>query len=94
MENIRKLLEHRLNCSSHEAQILCDDLAKIDCTLLPALNKWITEEGDIEETEYNGYSIASLCENYDMNFIAALLTIDWLIKEPKKAITALESGII
>lgn len=28
-----------------------------------------------------------------MNFIAALLTLDWIIKEPEQALTAIRNGV-
>ena len=93
MNNIQKLLMQRLNYSEQDSKMLCEELNKIDDALLPALNCWIKDIECIDITEYNGYSISSLCADYDMNFIAALITLDWIIKEPEAAIDALKDGL-
>lgn len=94
MENIRDLLMSRFGYSEQDADMLCSDLESIDQTLVPVLNRWI-ETGDCDDaTEYTGYSIDSLCSEFEMNFIAAILTIDWIIKEPEQALPALKSGIM
>lgn len=93
MKDIQELLVQRLNYSEQDSKIVCEDLNRIDNALLPALNNWIKDIEYIDNTEYNGYSISSLCADYDMNFIAALITLDWIIKEPETAIDALKDGI-
>lgn len=39
-----------------------------------------------------GWSVSRLENEFRMNAIAALLTIDWLRKEPGKALAALNEG--
>lgn len=94
MENIRELLISQFGYSEQDACMLSEDLEHLDQTLFPLLTNWVTGGVCSNATEYRGYSIDSLCSQFDMNFIAALLTLDWIIKEPEQAIPALKSGIM
>ena len=93
MKDIQNIVMERLNCTGKEAAILCDNLEKIDSTLVPVLHRWIDTGDGADATTYRGYSIDSLYSDYGMNFIAALLTVDWIIKEPEAAVLALQEGI-
>ena len=94
MDNVRELLMSRLGYSEQDAIVLCADLERLDQALVPVLNRWI-ETGDCAgATVHSGYSIDSLCSEFEMNFIAAILTLDWIIKEPEQALSALKSGIM
>lgn len=55
--------------------------------------KWVQNESDIIDYGTNGYSVRQLMEERGMAYPAALLTMDWLIKEPKKAIESLNGKI-
>ena len=94
MENIRELLMSRLGYSEQDANMLCGDLGQVDQKLVLVLKRWVEDGSCTDATEYSGYSIDSLCSEFEMNFIAALLTLDWIIKEPEQAISALKSGIM
>lgn len=93
MKDIQNIVMERLSCSEKDAVILCDNLKKIDSTLVPVLHRWIDTGDGADATTYRGYSIDSLYSDYGMNFIAALLTVDWIIKEPETAVLALQEGI-
>ncbi len=94
MKNIQELLMSRLGYSKQDVSVLCCDLEQLDQGLVPTLNRWIAEGDFADKTEYNGYSIDTLRSEFEMNFIAAILTLDWIIKEPEQAIPALKSGIM
>ena len=94
MEKIRKLLMIRFGYSEQEVCMLSDDLKHLEQALVPLLTKWVTEGSCSDAAEYSGYSIDSLRSQFDMNFIAALLTLDWIIKDPEQALPALKSGIL
>lgn len=94
MENIRELLMSHFGYSEQDACVLCNDLEQLDQALVPVLTKWIKDSDCSDSMEYSGYSINSLCAEYGMNFIAALLTLDWIIKEPEQAIPAIKGGIM
>ena len=94
MENIRELLMSHFGYSEQDACVLCNDLEQLDQALVPVLTKWIKDSDCSDSMEYSGYSMNSLCAEYGMNFIPALLTLDWIIKEPEQAIPAIKSGIM
>jgi len=48
--------------------------------------------GSCSPFEIRGFSIASLMEGHHMNAIAALFTLDWLLREPEKAEKSLHKG--
>lgn len=94
MENIRELLMSRFGYSEQDADMLCADLKHLNQALVPILNGWI-ETGDCADaTVHSGYSVDSLRSGFEMNFIAAILNLDWIIKEPEQALPALKSGIM
>lgn len=94
MKNIRELLMSRFGYSEQDISVLCSDLEQLDQALVPVLAKWIKDGDCSDSTEYSGYSINSLRAEYEMNSIAALLTLDWIIKEPEQAISAIKGGIM
>lgn len=50
------------------------------------------ESGKNPEIEIEGYSFDRLVRDYSMKPIAALLTLDWLQREPEKAVASLRKG--
>jgi len=51
---------------------------------------WATQQPC--ELEIQGYTVASLMQEFQMNPIAAFLTLDWLMQEPESALAALAEG--
>lgn len=70
-----------------------ENLSRMAPELREALTEWMESEKcpDIEEA---GYSTSSLMSRFKgMTYPAALLTIDWLKREPQKATEMIEKGI-
>ena len=67
------------------------ELIKVDSALSPLVERWL--DGDEADFESHGYSILGLMKSRSMTYPAALLTIDWLIKDPEAAKKSLEKGI-
>lgn len=57
-----------------------------------AVVSWIGG-GDVPELSAEGHSVSSLARDYGMNALAALLTIQWLRRDPVTAKKALKAGI-
>ena len=57
-----------------------------------ALQHWLDQE---EETDFQieGFKLSELKQKFDMTYPAALLTMDWLIKEPELATKSINQGI-
>ncbi|WP_270491396.1 hypothetical protein [Bacteroides finegoldii] len=77
----------------HSARLVSAELIHLSQPLSGFLETWIkniSEEGDLE---INSYSLSRLRRERNMTYPAALLTMDWLIKEPEQALKSLEKGI-
>lgn len=75
------------------AQLVVTELMTLTQPLDAYLEKWLQDKSDISECDAHGYSIKQLMEERNMTYPAALLTMDWLMKEPDAAIASLKCGI-
>ncbi len=92
MEDIKKILIARGYPEGAASQV-APKLAKLSGNLKEAASAWL-ETGAEPEVSSNGYSTKSLMKRFSgMTYPAALLTIDWLEREPEKAKKAIEAGI-
>lgn len=83
----------RQGSSKKDAKLIAQNLKNIDSCLLPLLNKWLETGEANNNVLYYGYSLNSLMDKYEMYFTGALLTLDWIIKDPATACKALAEGI-
>lgn len=90
MENILNILVQR-GYPEKKAQVVGEDLSRIDPQLTSILDAWIST-GEENDFEVEGYRLIQLKEKFKMSFPAALLTIDWLIKDPQNAIQCIVRG--
>ena len=72
------------------ANLVANDLLELKSPLDKYLQEWI-DDGIIRDFKTNNYSITCLMKDRSMTYPAALLTIDWIIKEPDKALKSLIS---
>lgn len=75
---------------SKMAEMVAKELMNVDNSLSMLVVNWLKDE--ITDFESHGYSITGLMKDRNMTYPAALLTIDWLIKEPEKALESLTNG--
>jgi len=75
-----------------QASRLAEELSNIDERLKYALDKWLK---DGTETDYmaEGFSIIGLKQQYEMTYSAALLSIDWVLKDPDNAVKCIKKGL-
>lgn len=78
--------------SNRDSEILAKNLISMDERLLPLLSLWI-ERGVESDFESNGISIRALMDERKLQYQAALLTMDWIIKEPTVAIEVIKRGV-
>lgn len=50
------------------------------------------QSGEVPGLEAEGYTVARLVEERGLNPLAALLTLDWLLREPEAARAAVDRG--
>ena len=67
------------------AKLVLDDLLHLSEPLAELLNKWLDDENTQSDYVVDVFSISKLQQERGMKYPAALLTMDWLIKEPKDA---------
>lgn len=90
---MKNIIMKRMQCTAEKAEIIEKKLNNICDILKPLLEKWLETGEELDDTKFEGYSINDLINGYDMYFTGALLTLDWLIKDPETAKKALKSGI-
>jgi len=91
---LETILEERLDYSPEGAALMGEELGRLSSVLKPLLDRWI-ETG--EEPDYrtdDGHSIGMLMAEYEMNYPAALATMDWILQDPEEAIQALKTGVL
>lgn len=90
-EDIKNTLLER-GYSVPGAETASTDLVKISDSLKPLLEDWLIN-GVETDYESNGMSIKSIMAQFGMKYPAALLSIDWVIRDPKTAITVIKRGL-
>ena len=90
-EEIVKILIER-GYPEKQAVSAASNLLNVDNQLQNGLHLWLTIG---KETDYQieGFKLSKLKQKFDMTYPAALLTIDWLIKEPELAKKSIDHGI-
>lgn len=75
-----------------QATRLTEELSNIDERLQKALEKWLK---DGAETDFSaeGFSVIGLKQQYEMTYPAALLSIDWVLKDPDNAVICIKKGL-
>ena len=91
MKTIQDILIER-GYPQKKAISIASDLQAIDPALQNGLQSWLADQ---TETDYliEGFKLSDLKQKFDMTYPAALLTMDWLIKEPELAKKSIQRGI-
>lgn len=75
---------------NRSASMVATEMVKVDNDLNALVVDWLN--GKEPDFEAQGYTISGLMKSRGMTYPAALLTLDWLIKEPEKALESLKRG--
>lgn len=75
-----------------QSQVLSKQLVGLNQNLMECLEDWI-KTGKKSDIESQGFSLSGLIDKYRLKYPAALLTLDWIIKEPEKAIPTINKGV-
>ena len=91
MKTIQDILIER-DYPEKQAILVASNLQTLDPKLKDGLTSWLTDQ---TETDYliEGFKLSELKRKFDMTYPAALLTMDWLIKEPELAKKSIQRGI-
>ena len=85
------ILVNREGYNRQRAILAAIEIEKLDKNLFPLLKSWIDDPDNMQEFVSHNISLLELKEKKNMNYIGALLTMDWLIKEPDVAGPIVES---
>lgn len=73
--------------AAHEAQSLSDKLNSL-------FEAWLEDASNMQDYTAKGISLIDMQNKTKSSYLAALLNMDWIIKEPEKAIPAINSTIL
>ena len=90
---MKEQIKNRMDVTDEMAEKLEKKLSDIDSSLEHILTDWLINGNEDSDEEFEGYSINSLKDKFGFKFSGALLTLDWLIKEPQIAKEAIKKGI-
>ena len=79
--------------TQRNASLVAEEMVNLAPQLQQYLDGWLMDNAYSENHEVGEYSLKRLQEERRMNYPAALLTMDWLIKEPEAALRSLNRGI-
>ena len=89
--NVTKVLTEREGYTQKRAVLLANECQNISEELLPLFEKWLQDASVKEDFTVQGYSLLNMMQQREMHYLAALLDMDWLIKEPEKAKPVIDS---
>lgn len=90
-EILIKLLKEE-NYPAHMVEATIAKLNNLQPPVSESFKVWLNE-GKLPNFEIEGYSYGILVNEYGMKTIGAFLTLDWLCRNPQKALLSLKKGI-
>lgn len=91
VDALQSRLTKELGYPEAGARIIAEKLVASSPQVKNAFAVW-WETGELTDLQVEGFTAQRLMEEHGMNPIAAFLTLDWLIREPKRAIDSLARG--
>lgn len=76
--------------TEHNAALVAQEIPNLHPSLMPLWEQWVARPESCGDYAAEGYSVKGLMEQHRMTYPAALLTIDWLLKEPENAKASLK----
>ena len=69
-----------------------EDYPTLQPIVAESFESWLYQ-GKLPNIEIEGYTYSILVNDYGMKPVGAFLTLDWLCRDPQKAILSLKKGI-
>lgn len=88
---LTKRLTNELGYPPSGAPLMADKIERLRPELHEAFGLWWST-GELPRVEVEGYTVARLVKEHNLNPLAALLTLDWLLREPEVAKAAIDRG--
>ena len=89
--NVTKILTEREGYTEKRSILLASECQNMSEELRPLFEKWLQDASAMEDFTVQGYSLLNMMQQREMHYLAALLDMDWLIKEPEKAKPVIDS---
>jgi hypothetical protein len=89
--NVIKKLISDFSYPETGAQLIAEKIEESSPGIQEAFQVYFTS-GEFPIFSIEGYTLQNLMSDHGMNPIAALLTLDWLVREPEQALKSLERG--
>ena len=93
-DKIKAVLEGELGYTKQQFDAVVEDLKDLSPELKSLFERWIENREDKGDFEAHGFSVSGLMEKFKMNFVAAILTMDWIVKEPDGAVKAIKASFL
>ena len=90
-QTIEEILVERGYASAH-ARMVSEDLMHLEAPLESVFRQWL-ETGETGDYAFRGYTLRYFTVVWKMQYPAAVLTLDWILKDPERAIQELKNGI-
>jgi hypothetical protein len=90
-EELVDLLKEKYGYPQAGAVLVADKLSKFQRETRQAFEVYLETEAK-PDISVEGFDFDRLTSQYEMNPIAAFLTLDWLLREPEKAVESLQRG--
>lgn len=74
------------------ATLMAEKLSKVDSSLKNGVDLWLVT-GEEKDIEISGIKLSELKAKFNLTYPAAILSMDWLIREPDKAKQSFARGI-
>ena len=71
--------------TKHNAALVTPELQQLHPDLKPLWEQWLLHPEACDDYTVEGFSLKGLMEQQRMAYPAALLTLDWLLKDPENA---------
>jgi hypothetical protein len=90
-DNFIERLEKEFGYPKRGAEFVADKILALNPSLKSAFEDW-WYTGELPDDEIEGYTVDKLMKEHSMNPVAAILTLDWLLREPERAKASLDRG--
>jgi hypothetical protein len=91
-DKLVSILVNEHGYSEYSARVTANDLIKLDPQLYEALDRWMAY-GMMTEVEVANFSTGALMRDKGFTYPAALIAMDWLLKEPQVAAKELSKDV-
>lgn len=92
MKNIKEILLSR-GCPAQQVDTITAKIEKLSPQLKPSMYEWLEHEL-MPVVDVDGYTTAAIMEKFKgMQYPAAILLLDWFLKDPETAKQAINKGM-